>query len=379
MRATLGLVLLTTVATCCHADPVDDLVEKVLKEQRVPGMTISILRDGKPVKQRAYGMANVELGVPARLNTRYELASVSKQFTAVTVLSLVDEGKLSLDAPVSQWVTDAPSTWQGITVRHLLNHTSGLPEFHFRPDRVSALSFMRYTVDMQIEDIRRSRLLFRPGQRFGYSNAGYELLAIIAQRVSGKPFEQLRKERVLDPAGMSETVAKSDATIIPNRSGGYTLRNGVLVNWTLSQTLQSVDCDGFGGLLSTVGDLAKWEDALAAGKILKPETWKQAWTPTTLADGKVSNYGFGWSVQESPNGKIISHTGHTGTFLIRLPDKKLTIICLSNLGIGNPPPYGNDQGWRLNEFANRLSQAAIAMTKSRGAQILTGSGHLGRF
>lgn len=358
-RATVGLAL--ALLSCqSPADRIDDAARAVINEQKVPGMTIAILRDGKPVKQKAYGVADVENGVPASLDSVYELASVSKQFTAVTILSLVDEGKLSLDDLVTKWVPDAPAGWREMKVRHLLTHTSGLTEFHFRPDRVSALSFMRYTVDMQVEDIRRSRQLFFPGQKFGYSNAGYELLAIIAQKVSGKPFEQLRQERVLGPAGMTNTFVKSDSSIIPHRAQGYTLRDGTLVNWTLSNTLQSVDCDGFGGLLSTVGDLAKWENTVAAGKILKPETWKLAWSPTTLNDGKVSSYGMGWNVQDTKFGRTLSHTGHTGTFVIRLPDKKLTIICLSNLGIGNPPPYGHDQGWRLNEFAGKLAELAVA-------------------
>jgi CubicO group peptidase (beta-lactamase class C family) len=354
----LVLACLLTAACAASADSIDDLANAAIKNERVPGMTISILRDGKPVKQAAYGLADVENRAPARIDSVYELASVSKQFTAVLVLQLAEEGQLSLDDPVSKYVPEAPRTWEPMRVRHLLTHTSGLPEFHFLPNRMNALSFMRYTVDMQVQDIRRSRLSFTPGTKFGYSNAGYELLAIIAQQVAGKPFEELRRERILDPLGMTKTVTRSASKVIPNRADGYTLRNGELTNWTLSHTLQAVDADGFGGLMSTVGDLAKWEGALAAGKLLKPETWKIAWSPTTLSDGTISRYGMGWAVEDTPFGQAIAHSGHTGTYLVRLPDKRLTVIVLSNLGIGTPPPYGQDKGWNLGAFTRKLTELA---------------------
>lgn len=358
-RAFFSLVILA-MAGSAIADRIDDLVAKTLREQKVPGMTVAILRDGKPVKQKGYGLAEIENSVPAQLNTVYELASVSKQFTVVATLMLVDEGKLSLDEPVAKFVPGASPQWEPIRLRHLLTHTSGLPEFHFRPDRVNALSFMRYTNDMQLEDIRRSRLLFAPGTKFQYSNAGMELLGLIVEKVSGQPFNAFVRERILLPAGMTETRFKDASEVIPHRAGGYTLRDGVVKRWTLTQTLQSLDVDAFGGLLSTVGDLTKWETAVAAGKYLKPETWKIAWTPFAFPDGKVSAYGMGWSVENSKHGRRIWHTGHTGTFLMRLPDKKLTIIVLSNLGSGNPPPYGRDSSWRLYEFANAISDVAVA-------------------
>lgn len=359
MRGLLAVLASLAIASQAFADRIDNLVTKTLREQKVPGMTIAILRDGKPVKQKGYGLAEVENAVPARLDTVYELASVSKQFTAVAALMLVDEGKLSLDEPVAKFVPGASSQWEPIRLRHLLTHTSGLPEFHFRPDRVSALSFMRYTNDMQLEDIRRARLLFAPGTKFQYSNAGIELVGLIVEKVSGQPFNTFVRDRILTPAGMTDTRFKDASEVIPHRAGGYTLREGVVKRWTLTQTLQSLDVDAFGGLLSTVGDLTKWENALAAGRFLKPETWKTAWTPYAFPDGKLSNYGMGWSVENTKHGRRIWHTGHTGTFLMRLPDKKLTIIVLSNLGSGNPPPYGKDNSWRLYEFANAISDLAV--------------------
>ncbi|MGV3616827.1 MAG: serine hydrolase domain-containing protein [Fimbriimonas sp.] len=360
MRRALAPLALLALAGQASADRIDDLVAKTLREQKVPGMTIAILKNGKPVKQKGYGLAEIENSVPAKLETVYELASVSKQFTAVATLMLVDEGKLSLDDPVSKFVPETSVAWEPMRIRHLLTHTSGLGEFHFRPDRVSALSFMRYTNDMQLEDIRRTRILFTPGTKFQYSNAGMELLGLIVGKVSGLPFPDFVRQRILAPAGMTQTRFKDGGEIVPNRAGGYTLRAGSLARWTLTQTLQSLDVDAFGGLLSNVGDLTKWENAIAAGRYLKPETWRLAWTPYTFPDGKVSRYGMGWSVESTKDGRRIWHTGHTGTFLMRLPDKGLTIIVLSNLGSGNPPPYGRDASWKLYEFAEAIQDLAVA-------------------
>lgn len=355
-----NLIALTAVSHS-GADAIDDLLKMVMKEQQVPGITLAILKDGKPVKIKAYGVAEVENQVPARVDTVYELASLSKQFTATALLELVDEGKVSLDDPVSKFIEDAPESWSGMKVRHLLNHTAGLVEFHFRPDRVNALSFMRYTTAMQIEDIKRSKLLFAPGSKYAYSNAGYLLLGVIIEKVSGIPYRQFMQDRIFKPVGMDHTGLSESGEIVAKRACGYTVRKGKLVQWTLSKTLQSLDLDSFGAMYSTVPDLIKWENALAAKKLLKSETWNVAWNQTSVGNGKWLNYGYGWGINPtSKHGYQLRHTGHSGTIMVRLPQKKMAVILLSNHGIGNPPPYGNDTGWDLSETTDKVIDLAVA-------------------
>jgi len=315
------------------------------------------------VKQRGYGFAMLEHRVPATRDTAYELASVSKQFCSTAIMILVDDGKLRLDDKVSQYLPGTPETWSTMTVRNLLNHTSGISEFAMDPARASALSFYRYTNAQQLKDTERSGLLFKPGDRFQYSNSGYAMAGLIVEKASGQPYNAFIRSRILTPLGMTKTTFTDPTAIIPNRAEGYTLRNGQWAVWRMAVTMGALDMVSFGGIISTVGDLAKWDDALGTSRLLKAESWKEVWTPSTLNSGEHINYGLGWVV-DTMNGKPFqSHSGHTGTYMGRSPQDHVAVIVLSNLGLGNPPPFGHDRSWPVTEFGELLLKQSVPKTR----------------
>jgi CubicO group peptidase (beta-lactamase class C family) len=357
MPKTLALVLLIASAAVAPADRIDDYVKAQLKETKVPGMAVAVIKDGRVVKAKGYGLAMVEHDVPATPETLFELASLSKQFTAVATMMLVEEGKVGLDDPVSKYFEGTPESWSPMKVRHLLNHTSGLVEFHMDPLKLSATSLLRYGNTAQVRDMAKQGLLFAPGTKWAYSNAGYTLLGLIVEKASGQPFYRFVEERILRPTGMSRTRFVDPFDVIKGRAETYTLRSGNLAVWRMASTLGALDQNAFGGMLSSVNDLARWEAAVSAGKLLKPETWQMVLTPEKLPDGKPvgirnDQFGYGWWLTPWKGRTLIGHTGHTGTAIIRNPADKVTVILLGNLGSGNPPPFGSDRGfnpWRVAE------------------------------
>jgi D-alanyl-D-alanine carboxypeptidase len=345
------------------ADEVDDFVVARLQAHRVPGLTLAVIRGGRILKMRGYGVANVELQSPAGTDTVYELASVSKPFTATAVMLLVQEGRLGLDDPVSRHLDDTPESWREMRVRDLLQHSSGLIEYHMNPLRLSVdRSILPYTTQQQYEDIKAQPLLFPPGTRVQYSNAGYQLLGMIVERVGGMPFERFLRERILAPGNMVETHFIDAYRVLPNRAAGYTLREGELAPWTLTHVIGSLSMNAFGGMLSSVKDLARWDEALYSDRLLRPETLDQMWTPGRLRDGTLApptqygaRMGLGWSVAEAEGRRVVFHGGHTGTFLLRVPEERLTVIVLANLGAGTPAPFGRDRGFPVGEVARGIA------------------------
>jgi len=268
--------------------------------------------------------------VPVTPDTVFELASVTKQFTASAIMLLVEDGKVQLDDPVTWHLLRAPETWKKITVRHLLTHTSGLPGL---TGGFKALwpggARMRYTTAQMFDAATKDELSFAAGERYQYSDVGYFLLGMIIEAASGQRYRDVVDERFFKPLGMTATSVMDVSRVLKRRAANYTLRDGKIVNeWRV----WDIELPSHYGVLSTVKDLVTWEAALAAGKVLKPATLTEMWTPVRLNAGWSYPYGFGWVVDERRGHRMISHTGITGTELSRFPDDGLTVVVLTNLG-----------------------------------------------
>jgi CubicO group peptidase (beta-lactamase class C family) len=313
-----------------QTDPIDAYIKAEMEKRRIPGLALTVIQHGEVIKMQGYGLANVELDVPVTPDTVFELASVTKQFTATAIMRLVEEGKVGLDNPISHYLSTTPDAWQGITVRHLLTHTAGLAslETGFRALRTGGVR-ANYTTAEMFEAATKDPMSFRPGERWQYSDVGYFLLGMIIEKASGQRYREFVTERFFQPLGMTATSVVDQWAILKNRASGYTLRNGQLVH---IRRHAQVELPSHYGICSTVKDLVRWEAALTGGKVVQPSSLDQLWTPVRLNDGTSRPYGFGWRVEALFGHRLITHTGITGTEYSRFPDDGLTVIVLTNLG-----------------------------------------------
>lgn len=310
-------------------DSVDAIVQAHMTSKHIQGISITVVRQGNVALAKGYGMANVELNVPATPQSVYAIASVSKQFLATGILMLAQEGKLSLDDDIHKYYPQAPQTWQGITLRHLLSHTSGIvreaPAFDpakIQPDSVVVQSAFPLPLEFPI------------GTKWQYCNVGYFALADIIRKVSGQPWATFLKERVFSPLGMTATRTTTLSEIVPNRVDGYEWEKDHLHRAIPYRALRPS-----GAFLSTVLDLAKWDAALYTTKFLTEASQKQMLTPFVLKDGTPYPYGLGWRVDSFQGTQWVHHGGSLPGFrteYARFPQKGLSVIVLTNGEDANP-------------------------------------------
>lgn len=309
------------------ADPVASLVQAELDRVQAPGIAVAAIKDGKMLLTRGYGLANVEHNVPVTEHTIFQSGSIGKQFTAAAVMLLVEDGKLELDAPLSRYMPETPATWKDITIRRLLTHTAGLPDY-----AADTVDLRRdYTDDELAKIIFAMPLISEPGTAWSYSNTAYALLGVLIQKASGQHYLDILADRVFGPAGMTTARGISEADIVMHRSAGYHSVDGVLNNQEWVSPYFSSTADG--ALYLTVLDLAAWDAAIRAGSVLKPESWAEMFTPATFKDGTPRGYGLGWFI-DAPGGEPRqSHSGSWQGFtsaIARYPDRDLTVIVLAN-------------------------------------------------
>jgi CubicO group peptidase (beta-lactamase class C family) len=311
---------------------VDAYLKAEMQRQRVPGVSLAVIKDGHLILAKGYGFANVEHQVPSKPETIYQSGSMGKQFTATAVMMLVEAGKLNLSDPITKYFTGAPDTGEKITVRHLLTHTAGTTDypddFDFRRD---------YTEAELLKRAEAIPLAFQPGEKWSYSNLGYVLLGILIHKVSGQFYGDFLQERVFKPLGMTTARIISEADIVPNRAAGYRLVKGELKNQEWVSPTLNTTADG--ALYLTVYDMAKWDAALYTEKLLKRSSLQQMWTPVKLNNGKTYPYGFGWSLSEVRGHQILEHGGAWQGFksyIARYVDDKLTVVVFANLSEANP-------------------------------------------
>jgi CubicO group peptidase (beta-lactamase class C family) len=307
-----------------------------------PGFTVVVLKGGKIQFQKGYGLANLATHVVIRPDTDFRLASFTKQFTATCIMLLVHDGKLSYDDSLTKIFPDFPSYGSTITVRTLLTHTSGLKDYE---DLYSA-QFPRVE-DGKVPQIHDAEILammkqqtstdFPPGSQWRYSNTGYAMLAMIVEKVSGKPFGEFLHERIFAPLRMTNTLAyEKGKNDVPNRALGYSKKDGAWVEADQSSTSAVL---GDGGIYSNVEDLAKWDRALRAHTLLSNAEMQSALTPVEVPggaktdDGEPTEYGFGWFLDPYKGRQRTWHSGTTTgfrTYIERFADEGLTIIILCN-------------------------------------------------
>jgi CubicO group peptidase (beta-lactamase class C family) len=324
-------------------DRVDNYVRTALAEQHIPGLALGVYEDGRVVKAQGFGLANVELNVAVKPETVFQSGSVGKQFTAAAVMMLVEEGKVSLDDSVTKYFPDAPTSWQGIRVRNLLSHTSGLAEYESdeknRPGPINLRA--DYSEDQLVKIVESFPVDFPAGDKWDYRNTNYLLLGIMIHEVTGKFYGDFLQERIFKPLGMVSTRVISDADIVPNRAAGYQLVNGVLKNqdW-VSPTFNST---ADGTLYFNVLDLAKWDSALYSERLLKKSSLDQMWAVAKLNDGEpnAQNYGFGWQIDDINGHRVIEHSGSWQgftAFIARYLYDRLTVVVLTNLDSEHSSP-----------------------------------------
>ena len=347
--------------SCTNKNPnitkqeLEKYLQAEMKKQQIPGLSYAIVLDGKIIDSGALGLANVGLKVPATLNSKFNIGSIGKTFTATSIMLLQRDGKLSINDLVNKYIDSLPANWNTITIKHLLTHTSGIRDYcqdfpnyplisgatgeglEERKIEISELQFIKL--------VTTDPLNFTPGERFAYSNSNYFLLGFIIQKVSGQSLSEFMSERLFTPAGMTETMRENVPVIVPDRATGYNLNDSnKLINGAYISNFYSSQGDM--GIITTAKDLTKWIIALEGGKILDKESLRQMWTPCKLksgfepmdAYGSYSygySYGLGWELN-CHNGYI--ENGHGGDFMngfsakfVHFPEKKLTVVVLTNL------------------------------------------------
>jgi CubicO group peptidase (beta-lactamase class C family) len=326
--------LLSASAFAKTPDATDAYIHSEMQRQHIPGLSLLVARDGKIVCAQGYGFSNVELQVPVKPETVFQSGSVGKQFTATAVMMLVEEGKIHLDDPITNYLKDAPAAWHQVTIRELLSHTAGFTDypdkFDFRKD---------YTEADLLKIVEGIPLAFAPGTNYSYANLGYLTLGILIHQVTGQFYGDFLQDRIFRPLGMTTTRIMSEADIVPNRAAGYRLVKGELKNQEWVSPTLNTTADG--ALYFSILDLAKWDAALYTEKLLRHSTLEQMWTPAKLLNGQANpgNYGFGWRILSKNGHTILDHGGAWQGFEVHISrylDDKLTVVVLTNLADADP-------------------------------------------
>jgi CubicO group peptidase (beta-lactamase class C family) len=327
------LFLFVHVLAYGQVDSTDLIVQKMMKEQKITGLSLAVIRNGKAVVNKGFGLANVEHNVPVTEKTVIRLGSVSKQFFTTAILKLMEDGKLSIEDPVHKFFPDAPETWKPIQLKHLMSHTSGLkregPAYNnsvIQPDLVIIKSAYSLPLD------------FKTGEKYQYCNLAFFMIAEIITQVSGMPWQDYIREKLFIPAGMKNSGMTDFYPIIPNRASGYMHRKDVLVN---ADAMYAVRPSG--GFLSTSTDMILWDKVLREKNIiLKKENWELLWQPfiktSDNADSK-AYYGFGWVIDERNGRKTVEHGGSNvgfRSYFTRFINDGLSIIIMTNTDEANP-------------------------------------------
>ncbi len=316
-----------------QSDPIDTIVREEMRQQGIPGMAVAVVRRGEVITAQGYGLANVEHNVPVTDRTIFQSGSLGKQFAATAIMLQMQDGRLALTDPLAKFFDKAPPPWREITVRHLLTHTSGIPDYNdgqldYRKD---------YTEDELVAFAMTLPLDFAPGSEWKYSNTGYILLGAIVRKVSGSFYGDVLRDRVFTPLGMTTARVISEADIVPNRAGGYRLERGELRNQSWVSPTLNTTADG--SLYLSLQDLIAWDRGIRSGAILQADSWRQIFTPVTLTGGRVHPYGFGFEVDRIAGLAVHRHGGAWQgfkTYLARYGNDDLTVIALANLAQAVP-------------------------------------------
>lgn len=306
-----------------------DAVLQAAYEPDEPGAAVIAVKDEQVVFRRGYGMANLELAVPIAPATVFRLASITKQFTAVAILMLMEQGRLALHDPLTRFFPDYPTHEHTITVEHLLTHTSGIRSYTDMPEW-PPLWRKDFAVQELIDFFKQQPIQFAPGERWAYNNSGYVLLGAIIEQVSGLSYAQFIQQQIFEPLGMRQSYYDQPTRIISKRAAGYQKGPD---GYTNAEYLSMTQPYAAGALASTIDDLARWDAALSSDALLQTATLERAWTPYRLRDGSLTDYGYGWRLSEWQGRRTMEHSGGIhgfATYALRMPTEGVFVAILSN-------------------------------------------------
>jgi len=321
------LLALLPFASIARADQIDDYIKGEMSRLQIPALTYGIVRNGELARSAAIGMSDIEGKKSARTDDLYDIASLTKQFTAMGVMMLVESGRIDLEDPIGKFLPDIPKAWTAIKVRHLLNQNSGLHDYALVPgigllDKFDRKEFMEMMGDVPID--------FKPGDSWEYSNTNYALLGWIVEKVASEPFPKFIKENIFGPLGMTHTSFAEEGVPVPGLAKGYIRSRGQSV--PCRRGAFSVKADG--GIISTLADMVKWDTALRDHRLVSRKTYNLMWKPGVLNDGRTRSYGMGWFLSVQGGGDYMGHGGNDAGYscgISRFPRHDLTVILFCNL------------------------------------------------
>lgn len=318
-----------------------------------PGDVVLVAKKGEIIYEKAFGSANLELSVPLKPDMEFRIGSITKQFTAIGILQLMEQEKISLQDSVQKYVPEFPAKEHTITIENLLTHTSGIIDYSSIDDPDPFAERRDFTLPGLIKYFKKEPLQFEPGTKYSYSNSNYTLLAYIIEKVSGKSYHDYMKDNVLERAGLTHTLYADESTVVPGRVAGYRRYKGSFANCDY----QSISLGyGAGDLISTAKDLYSWNQALLDGKLVKEQTLEKAFTPFQFSNGQHSMYGYGWFIDSvSIHGiKWIHHEGQVSGFMTEesyFPATGTYVAILTNVKSGGDnSSFSNDRFRLMNNI-----------------------------
>lgn len=353
-RTVLAAALLSLTAACTQiappqgVSPDSQIILNEMAVRHIPGLAFAIVKDGAVIESGAYGLANVELNVPVTQNTVFAIGSITKSMTAIVVMKLVEEGHVSLDDHIAAHVPGLPPSWAGVTVEQALSHTSGIPDFIDNPCAFPPLA--SYHTPDAVSEVACLPLDFPPGERFAYSNTNYIILGLLIDEVTGEWIENVFRDVIFTPLGMSHTQFADYGGIIPNRADGYVSTSSRERTFRNVPEMEPAIEAGAGGVISTLGDMTLFLNGLGDPRILKPESWERLWTPPPVRSGETP-YALGFGITPHDGRARIGHNGAAPGFASSFswfPDQRVGVIILAN-------GYEERHGRNLMGLANAVA------------------------
>jgi D-alanyl-D-alanine carboxypeptidase len=312
---------------------IDSVVEAEMKKAKVPGMSVAVQRGGDVLLAKGYGIADLEHGVPATVETVYRIGSITKQFTATATMRLVEQGKVGLQDEITKYLPNYPTQGHKVTIHHLLTHTSGIKSYtSLGPKFWGEAALHDLDDEKMLELFKNEPFDFDPGAKYLYNNSAYYLLGVVIKQVTGMPYADYVKKTIFEPLGLRNTLYCDERPIVPHRAQGYEVRDGQMVN---DGPISMNTPGAAGALCSNVLDLLAWQRAFNADRLVNAASRRLMTTKTTLTDKSETSYGYGLGLGDLEGHRSIAHGGGINGFISQLshfPDDSLTVVVLGNTG-----------------------------------------------
>lgn len=333
-----GVILLVVTFQSCFVSTLESEIDNVLFKKytsKDPGAVFLVAKDGKPIYKKAFGKANIELDVDMNTESVFQIGSMTKQFTAVSIMMLAEQGKLDVKDEVTKFIPDYPTNGEIITIHHLLTHTSGIKDFTSMKS-IMSIAKKDLSPEELVDFFKEESMDFSPGEKYKYNNSGYVLLGYIIELVSGIPYEEFIEKNIFQKIGMKNSCYANDRKVVKNRAYGYQQYDDLLLN---KRHISFNIPYSSGSLMSTVDDLLKWQEAIKRNLMVSEKTKRKLFTNYSLNNGENTNYGYGWHLKEIGNTPSQEHGGSIFGFksmAVYLPDYDIYVVGLSNCECNSP-------------------------------------------